>query len=771
MVTLKRFTQYLIAAGMAFLVFGAILVSENTKFFLFSQGTNPFDQAIKLEEVIEIGRNEKGKEILSTFGEFLIVFPQTQLDFTEEKRIMESGNVFYSSLFLHPDKRKSATLLAKQETLSEGQLKIGDLIVHAPESTVFIHTAESPRQTEIYVWGHQILLSWGEGYQFIVPAQTKVSIADSFLSDIVGLSYEKLQEEFQWTPFTRDSLDTELSSVEEKLLFSLGRLENQQEKMKNFSLYLPKIWDHTVQKTHFVGKFITSVGIFQDRVAIGLSKTRDDQREFDGLIRSFTKTDDLIRNRKTALGTRSLTEFKTIMRSVNWRRLIQKDPYFSYQWNTFFMAHNTWMKNDLEDDAQNFLKAWTSLDEKTDMEKIDTLFFSFENLMTQGFIKKSRKALDEIKTILEQESFSAEDARDVTNLRRLIGDCLKQHTLLHDENSFELFALLVGIEVNLYQENQIVNEIKIEVMHRTFPFLEAFLEDQTKIKTSQTLLQLYQELSMEELLKTKGTQLLTEKEQALFSFLVLLGNTGLTHEEIQLIKKEQALQASLGKRIDEVQEQQEDASENTGSPQLRNVKYLYSLLEEIGVPTDSIYFSTNRAKGITTFRDGKWRGFPLSGTFDYTRQFFLTLTIGNKTEENFNAQFLEGFLLRIEEKSVKQTVEKKEELVFVPQTTPQAILERKFLQELLTLNGFVVSRGKILILDTEMSHFRVSDARLKNKFTLSFIYNQDKKILESIEFEESQSIFQNKSFPLATAQKDLSEQLETLLKQKKHKRY
>jgi hypothetical protein len=767
MVTLKRFTQYLIAAGMAFLVFGAILVSENTKFFLFSQGTNPFDQAIELSEGIEIGRNEKGKEILSTMGEFLIVFPQTQLDFTEGKRDMTSGDVFYSSLFLHPDRRKAATLSTEQETLSEGQLKIGDLIIHAPESTVFIHTAESPHQTEIYVWGHQVVLSWGKDYRFIVPAQTKVSVSDSFLSEIVGLSYEALQEEFKWTPFTRDSLDTELSSVEEKLLFSLERLDAQQEQMKNFSLYTPKIWDHTVQKTHFVGRFITGVGIFQDRVAIGLSKTRDDQREFDNLIRPFTKTDSFIRNRKTALGTRSLTEFKTIMRSVNWRRLIQKNPTLSYQWNTFFMAHNAWMKGDLGEDAQNFSKAWSSLEKKTDMEKINELFFSFENLMTRGFIKKSRKALDEIKTILEQESFLTENIQDVTNLRRLVGDCLKQHPTLHNENSFRLFSLLVKTELEMYEAGNDLNGIKIEVVHLVLPFLESFLEDQTKIEASQILIQLYQKLEIEELLKNKESQILTEQEQELVSFLVLLGNTGLTPREIQLIKEEQALQYLIGRKIDKVQKQQEAVNEEEeDSSQLRNAKYLYHLLEEIGVPNDSIYFSTDREKGITTFRDGEWKGLPLSGTFDYKTQFFSILTVGDRTKENFHSRFLSAFLLQIEEEVTKEPENKREELVFIPQTTPQAVLERKFLQELLVLNGIEVRRENILILDSAMSHFRVSAARLVDRFFISFIYNRDEQTIESLEFkgrEEEPIVLQNETFPIATVETEAVTRIEELL--------
>jgi hypothetical protein len=757
MVTIRKFTQYLVAIGIASLLFSATLVSENTKFFLFSQNENPFDQAIQLDDVVTVGAEEKGKELLSPVGEFLIVFPESKLDFSDGKRNMETGDVFYSSLFLHPDVQEAD---GHSSDVAEGHFRIGDIVLHAPQSSVFIHRDEDFQQTEIYTWGHSVELSWeGLSYPFIVPAHTKVHIDDTFLSTVQNKSYEEQKQALGWEAFDQASIDTPTSPAKEKMNLGISRLAKQQKRINKLVLFAPQVWDHTGPKTHIFGRFQRSIGIFQDRFAIGLSRTRDNQREFLSFVSPFIKANELIRNRRTALGGRTLQQFKTITRSVAWKHLLQKDPDIAYQWNTFFMAHNAWMQNGFDEESQDFLKTWNSIDEKTPMENIPRIFFSFEKLVARGLLKRSRQELETLKSTFEQVTFSQENAQEVTNFRRILENYLERETLLQNENSFEFFALLVKLETELYEDPKVLNEIKIEVVHQIFPFLKTFLEDQTKIELSQILLQLYQELSFETLVAQEGTQILTEEEQELVSFLVLLGNTGLTAEEIRLIKEENELQKLIGEQIDNVQEQNEPETEEVvDSGQLRNAKYLNELLESIGVPTEPIYFSTNRKEGITTFRGGRWKGFSLSGTFYYPTQFFLTLNVGNRTKENFHARFLGSFLLQVETTS---GVSSTQEAVFISQTTPQAILERKLLQELLALYSFEVAREDILILDAEMSHFRVSDARLDGRHITNFIYNRDDKVLESLELKlrDEDAFYKNEVFPLKSAPEILRERI------------
>jgi len=767
MVTIRKFTQYLIAIGIASLLFSATLVSESTKFFLFSQSENPFDQALPLESAIDMSAKEKGKEWLSPSGEFLILFPESKIDFSKSQRKIVKGDVFYSSLFFSPGIKKDIQDLFQQKSITEGQLQIGDVVLQAPQSSIFIHYNDALKQTEISTWGHQAALSWeGLEFPFIIPAHTKVHIKDTFVSTIKNKSYEEQKEALAWENINQEYLETDPSPSKEKILLALSRLEVQQKRMNKFALFAPQIWNHSGGSDNFFGKFLTSIEVLQDRFAIGLSQTRNDKRKFLSLVRPFVRADGLIRTQRATLGGRTLQKFETTLRSVSWKRLMQKNKNIAYQWNSFLIAHNAWVFNSFDAEALDFKNAWDETTAISPKEKIPQLFFSFENLVTKGLFKRSRQELVRLKTIFEQSQFSEDDAQDITNFRRLLGDYLKREQLLQDENSFELFTILVKLETGLYEDPKEINAIKIEIVHQIFPFLQTFLEDQTKIEFSRILLQLYQELSFDSLVEQEGSQILIPEEQELVSFLVLLGDTGLTYEEIQRIKEENELQKIISEQIDNVQEQKDPGeSEPINSGQLQNAKYLNELLESIGVPTESIYFSTNRKEGITTFKNGKWKGRPLSGSFYYPTQFFKTLTIGAQTKENFHARFLNGFLLQIEDKS-SGFERKPEGIVFVSQTTPKAVLERKLLQELLSMNSFEVSRENILILDAAMAHFRVIDARLSDQYTISFDYDRDKKTIESVTTIIRSEIFKFKDdvFELTKVKDILPEKINILIK-------
>ena len=199
---------------------------------------------------------------------------------------------------------------------------------------------------------------------------------------------------------------------------------------------------------------------------------------------------------------------------------------------------------------------------------------------------------------------------------------------------------------------------------------------------------------------------------------------------------------------------------------MRNAKYLNQLLESIGVPTQDIYFSTNRSEGITSFRGGIWKGLELSGTFHYPTQFFLELRVGDWEKKRFHARFLPGFLAQIEDGTAQKKTEDEEPEVFVSQTTPQAILERKLLQELLSLHSIKAVREDIVILDSTMSRFFVSEAFLQNMYKISFLYNSDEKILEDVTFQsrEEMTVFDTESFSLETASTIIGNRIHEILR-------
>ncbi len=757
MITTKKFTQYLIAVGIAFLIFSGTLVSEHTKLFLFSSTVDPFEHSKALQDEIRVSAGEKGQEILSPQGELFIVFPETILNFFKDSRELTQGRVFYSSLFLHPDVRKNILSPDFKKPLTEGQLKIGKLIVQAPQSSILIYRDVNFKVTHVYVWGHQAVLFWeGQMQPLLVSANTKLSIPDGFFAH-PERSYQDIQEAFAW-----ENLNP--SEEEEMLAVALKRLDIYLKKMSDYTLFLPEIWEHESSNTGISGKVSQIIETLQDNFAIGLSKKGREQKQFLEFLTPFIKANQLIREGKTALGTRKLSEFNATAQSASWKVLLDKNTKLASEWNHFLMAHKAWVNNSFDQPAEDFFSAWNSLENTGPMQLINQHLFLFEKNITRGLIRNTKKEVAEMQKILTKSEFLEEDAGTLTQIRRLLSEAIGREVLLQNEESFSLITNLTRKELALHQDVTQTNEIKIEGIRFTLSFLKTFLEDRTRIESSRILIQLYAELSAGNFLENQTVDVLTTEEKELASFLVLLGNTGLTPEEIEMIKAEHELQKSLADRIVEIQEKQDAGGndQNLGSGQLKNAKYLNDLFESIGVPTDTMYFSTNRSEGVTAFRDGQWKGMELSGTFHYPTQFFKILTIGEKTKENFHARFLSGFLLQIEEEGlVDPNAKGSGESLFVSQNTPQAILERKLAQELLALHSFNVSRENILILDKEMSAFKVSNAQFNDGYFLDFFFNKADQTIESVSFlaTKKKVSLEGKVFLLQTVEQTLSEEI------------
>jgi hypothetical protein len=765
MVTLKKFTQYLIAVGMAFLVFSATLVSENAVFFLFSNNTDPLEKAIQFDTEIRIDTEQKGSEHLSQDGEFIIVFPGTVIDFERDRREIVNGSVFYSSLFLHPDIQKDVPLPNFTDPLRAGHFKVRKLLIHAPQSSIFVVRDNGFKTTHVFVWGHQATLLWEGGIvPFVVPANTKLSVPDSFF-ETPTLSYQETKDILGYTPFPPSLEGSTLTLPEEMLSISLERLKIQQKEMDDFAFFLPQLWDQMGERDHFMKKIIDVIKSAQKKLSIAGVREQKGKESFFLSLHSFVKANSLIRNGKTSLGKLHLTKFNAILESVAWKMVLEKNPNLDMEWNHFFIAHNAWMQNGFSEDTKQFLKIWKSLEKTTPLKSIQDHFFQLEKYITRDLIRGAKKEIEEMQKIIDTHEITSGMTPEITQIRRMLGEFMQREILLQNEETFTLFASLIKKEIALTQDEHLLNEIKIEGIRFSLSFLKIFLEDQNKIETSRVLLQLYEELSRGNFLEHNGKNILTVEEKDLISFLVLVGNTGLSPEEIALIKEKHEIQKELGERIDEVKEQQSSEDVNKNSGQLQNAKYLNALFEKIGVPTETVYFSTNRAEGITSFRDGEWKGFLLSGTFHYPTQFFQTLKVGDTVENNFHARFLSGVLLQIEEKRKQEEI-KENEIVFVSQTTPQAILERKLLQELLSLHSFVVERENIILLDAEMSYFKVSNARFNERYFVEFFYNRDLKTLESLQLQTKKNpvIFDKRVFKLETVKQELSVEIDKLKK-------
>lgn len=780
---MKKFIEYFLASGIAFMVFATMLIAENTQFQALSRVQNPFESAEKLDQIVEIENNQGAKEIFTPSAEMFILEPGSRIDFSEKKRAIMHGKVFASFYLINDeDYRRAENALRGSEIFkiqdfspAVGQIQIGPILVKAPGSTLFIVRDEDAQRSQLYVFGHSVELFFdGIQHPFIIPSGMSVDIRENLITEkTASLFHSKLKKEFRMKPFSL-SLTPSLENItdEEKMAQGLRVTKIWEDKIRNFALNAPESW-RIQHKDSWGTNMLQNVTQFQDKFAWGLSQKTKDKRKFEELLRPFVKAHFFIKDRKKLLAERAIQEFEKSLDSFIWKDILNRDEEIRSQWDIFLRAHTAWIRTVFPGDMEEvFSDFWLDYFSKDSFKKIEKSFSNAELLFSNHSYRKANEEFVKLRELLDTFDIEEINRFEITKIRRLLVEIIRNEPFFQTEDMFDFYRLLITKEILLHEADpDFQDEIKLESAQDILSFLNNFLEDRSKINISRILLKGYESLHIDEVVIRLGREVFTPEENELIEFIALIGNAGMTQEELDAIKNAKTYQDELDARIQELQNQRKQniPNETTGEDTLhtvagiQNAKQLKSFLEESGIQTSSMIFKTIREEKRTEFSSGRWKGLAVSGDFQYSTQFFGTFQVGLIKNENLHSRFLVGFLKQIEKD--KETVETPEnQEIFVSQTTPRSILERKLVQESLELEGFIVSLDDIKIIDPEMKIMSVQKAAINKKYNVTFMFLRESQILSevTVTLGKSKIDFRSETFPVQGAASILISKIENL---------
>lgn len=776
---MKKFIQYLIGFGLAFLVFAAILVSESTRFDLLQKVKNPFLESQQLNKEIIISKDEPIRKIFTPEGELWIFFPESKANFQDRNREIIQGEIFLSSYFTNyeshlPDSKNGFSL--ENFILTSGWLKIGPLVLNASGSNIFVIRDSIKNQSEIYVFSHSIeIFSEGIKHPFVVPSGMKVTIKEKTITPkIESLFYSKLKKDFRMEPFHLSNLEEKDDTPEKKLKMSLEQLDNLKIKITDFAIIEPETWVHSSQD-NFFNTLITIIQNIQNNFAIGISPDIQDKRSFQKLVSPFIKSHFFIKNRKISLAKKSLEEFEKSLQSSDWKRILNHNIPLKIKWDNFIQAHKAWLKIITSGSTEEILvDFWFKQNSNNFFDKIIRTFSNAENFLSNNYLRKAKNEFVKLHTNFKKAKTTPEQSFQITKMRRLFVEILKKESFFQTEEMFDLYKFLIELELKNHLETEFLDEIRLESSQDLLWFLNSFLEDKTKIEISKIILQTYKILETDKVIEKLGRDIFTPEESELIKLITLIGNTGLTKKELDAIKSAKEYEEELDERITEIQQRkdQPDNSENNISTQIMNAKDLKRVFDDQGVDTSNMNFKTNRAEGFTEFSEGKWRNTSVSGIFDFTTQFFKTIQAGNALQEQLHLRFITGFLNKVSIKKIDSISEENtsENKIFISQTTPRSILERKLVQELFSLKGFTISRNDIKIIDDEMKIFMIKKAILNKHYKFDFIYDRSDDSIKNIttQLGKINIDWGNKIFKLENLVETLTQEIEILTEKKQY---
>jgi hypothetical protein len=742
--------SYFSAFSLALITFFGIYVSESDQFELISSLKNPFEKAIHFQEAGSIEKDNY-HDVFTKDGEFFRFYPKTSFNFEGNKREIESGEAFLSALFIddyifeinNSDTKKG---FLKEKTIPKvGQITIGPAFIHFPGATIYVNRDLEKQKIEIYVFGHSVDLFF-DGFQdpFVIPSGMKVEIYEQLISDKTSkLFYSKLKKEFRMNAYKLPSIEDKLSEKHiDRMAVALGWQNEWKRKMQNYAINLPKTWIRWRQDS-FLGRFIKAFRFFQINFAVGVPENKKVEFEFQNFVEPMANANKNFLEGKTGQTRKELSAFKMIFLGKSWNNFLEKNAELKTKWDSFSRAQRAWLKTIFPDSIEKvFVEFWTSVTEKTSLDKIDGSIFSIENCIANNQFKKLDKEFFLLKKLLEKTEFISKDSVRITKMRRIFANISKNEFLFQNKEVFEIYSTFIEKEIPLYENLEMQQEIRLENGQDLLFFLGEFLGVKTDIEIANILLGNYQKLDISKIAKSMDRQIFTRKETEIIELIQLIGESGVNEKDLKTIRENLKYQEKFNNLISEFREEKEEINENENEHNenlIINTKDLNNFFLDLGINTDKMIFKTTRLPDLNLdkaqFLEGNFNGKKVSGIFKFQTQVFESVKIGTIKNESFNLQFFSKLLNNVKTETSNDEIplETRNE-IFISQTTIKAILKRELVREIFISKGFQLSRQDIKALNLELTKFEISKSFWKENNKVSFVYDyleeniQDAKI-------------------------------------------
>lgn len=748
-----KFGQFFTAFGIAFFIFLGVFLGENMRYDTLSKVKNPFEKAIDLNTSIEVSNTEESQVIFTKSGEFWQVFPGTAIDITNDKRVLRKGEVFLSSDFISPTK----------DIKKEGQLMVGDLLINAPFSSILVTYAPA-ENIQIFAFNHSIELSWGDiRTPFLVPPGMMVSINEKLISPkTTTLFYSKLKKEFRLKPFHISLTDTEKSQTpEEKIAHSLAKLKKKEKDLINYVKIVPETW-FSMRPDHLMGKIISNV----KTNTFGLPRSKKEQFAFQKMIAPLAEGHFLVKENKKIPAQQNVNKFNQILDSYEWNILLKSNQSINKIWNDFFTAQYVWIKELRTTDTAYVFADLHKVENKNEFDKIDNEFSRFETLVAHKKVDEAESIIRNLKREIERMSIQKESQTKLTKRRRILKELLSSQNFLQTEDPFGLYVILIKKETALPLEDRaILDELTLEVAQELLFFLNQFIKESPDPGIVDILISGYNEIksTIASSSERSGREsLFTKEEEEIQTLIKIAGSSKISTEDIENIKEEQAYEAEIQERIAQLQSHEEEV---TSKPPIHDEETLKNFFDTLEVDTNKMEVVSLKNNEYLNFREGRYIGNFISGTFQAMGQVFKTIKINEQSSHYVQPKFLKGIINTLIE-DTSSTVITTDESKSIPQNSNKAILEKSFIHELFSKNNLLMSRENIIVLNEALTIFEISEAVFEGKNKVDFIYNNETEEMSEItlSIENKKFRFTEKSYQRTAGIEEIRKKVEEVRK-------
>ena len=764
----------IIAFGIALAIFGGVYLGSREAYQVKLNSYSPFTGTFSL--VKPVLTKSQLQSILTRDGEFLVLFPQTEIDADLKSRTIKKGTLFVSGYFTNPGSvKKTLDTFNSQEikypitSSGIGQIQVESHLIHYGDGSVLIHRNTDKAVTEILAVDHEILFFFnGATEPFVIPPRMMITVSDARVNEKTAqLYYSKLRKRTEFNLnnyielYTSDDkpvpVGPSIDSPIEKIEIALSKREEEVKKMEVYSdSFIGALQPQ--KPDSLTSKILDSFREIQSKTAVIRSKKYNDKvglrKEVENYIQGYYEVADKNYGKasKELDEAKSEIDLETLDRSI--------DEGFKGEWYDYAKAKSSILRRSLpEDEVYNFYSFWFYPRNASNIENFKSEFYSIQNYIASNNFDNTEPLFRKLKAKIEKINPSSKNSISITHYRRLVTELLKNESYYkNDVIVFENLVKLVSKELKAYESDSLkVDEIMLEVAQDTLYFLRNILaEDGANQEIVKLLEKQFTRFDIAEISKRVGrSQIFSDQELEVIQFLKCAGSTGLTQERIKSCKEG-------NKKLDfkEKIELDLDLGGNTEDDddwkKVKNTKDFKSYLLSIGVNASNI--KTKNSTNGKSFKFSKiyFDVYRISGIFNYTGQSFETLKIG---EDEYLQVGLLNFqrILQALKSQVKNNSTQSVKADIIPQSTPEAKYERHKLQKRLEKEGFRIKISDIEILTKDLERFKVENATSPDGYQAAFIYHKSKDFVSDIQvkYGSSSRSFKQIKYPVSKMRDEL----------------
>lgn len=718
-----KFWQYVVGGLLALLVFSAILIADNMQFAQrnsFSQ--NPFS-------LVGTSHADFGGEIqFLPSGEMVWIDEGAEVLVTENKRELRQGTIVLGGTFFE----------TPEDTEITNRLWFGDIRLETNAASALVHLDSEGMATILSGGGALDLFFEGKNMPFVMPAHSELTldIQENITVD-PAIDYFAIKEKFSVASLSSGEWGTKLWQAEQALA-------NWRAQFGHFAWNLPSLWE--TQN----GVFLS----FLERVSPTLPAEKTAIRAFQEATLPLQKARENGEDSSTNL---LLENFKkNILNSASWESILQKSEQAQKEWTWFEFAQKFWLPV-VSPDAheQKFSVLW-----KDDTDSLSEKIRAINLLSHNERWLRAEKKLNEFASQFTATEFTDEDMWELIGFRRAMTNILQRFPVYRSIENFRLWTTLVRTEQK-YLSPEVRQTLTLEVAHDILPFVAEFISKENDAAITQHLNALWIELSISD----TNPMIFSSEERTTIQLIELVGVSGMTPEQAQKAQIQKQQREEIADQLEALLEENPD--EEIVDMGISNAKKLWEFLTSEQIDIDISAFRTTRTETELTTRfaniaEGKRK---IEGVFDYHTQKFIMLTLGEETTSDLSAHRLGRWIKNIGGKFESDSLiaeEDTEEMTEIIQTTPQAILSRKLVQELLKSLGIDAKREQIEMLDESYQKSSISRVQYKGA-QLNMEYDLLRQIFSNISLQREGTVVSHAGGETPERLKNILNQLEETL--------